>query len=317
MSWDNDSLWTKSRVYFQRAFNEERNSDVFGLWCAMGLELLSRSAISFISPCLLAEPDKEQRNLLAALGLNTKVSQTRSISTTQVLKLCKELITDFNDTEYAIALTLAGRRNEEVHTGTAAFVEYKQQQWIGEFYKCCSVLSLAQDRSLEELFGDDEAAAAQSIIIELDKQVKKQVLDQIQAYAKVFNDKTPEDRDALKVLAQQKGEMLAHTKHHKVICPACSCIATVHGNEFGKLQIENTGEEIITRRSVIPNSFSCSGCGLKLNGYAQLVAAGVADHYTNRTHYTPEEYYELVDPNDSEAMASFAEDHGYWSFSND
>lgn len=317
MSWDSDSLWSKSKIYFQRAFNEDRDSDVFGLWCAMGLELLSRSAVSHFSPCLLAEPDRDHKNLLAALNLNAKISQARSISTSQVLKLCKELITDFNDDDITIAMALAGRRNEEVHTGAAAFVEYKHQHWIGAFYKCCNVLSLAQDRSLEELFGEDEATAAQGIIAELDKQVKKQVIDQIQAYAKVFNDKTPDEREALKVLAQQKGEMLAHIKHHKVTCPSCACTATVHGNEFGKEQIENKGDEIITRRSVIPNSFSCPACGLKLHGYAQLVAAGVADHYTNRTHYTPQDYYEMVDPSDSEAMASFAEEHGYWSFSND
>lgn len=317
MSWDNDSLWSKSKVYFQRAFNDDRDSEIFGLWCAMGLELLSRSTISHFSPCLLAEPDKDQKNLLAALGLNANISQAKSISTSQVLKLCKDLIPDFNEEEITIALAMAGRRNEEVHSGTAAFVEYKPQQWIGAFYKCCRVLSRAQDRSLEELFGEDEAKAAHEIITELDKQVKKYVITQINAYEKVFNDKSSEEKEALKLIAEQQGEDLSHKKHHKVKCPACSCTATVHGNEYGKEQVENKGTEIITRRSVIPTVFSCPACGLKLNGYAQLAAAGVADHYTNRTHYTPQEYYELIDPNDHESMASYAEDHGYYHFSND
>lgn len=317
MSWDNDSLWLKSKLYFQRAFNEDRTSDVFGLWCAMGLELLSRSTISHFSPCLLAEPDRDQKNLLAALNLNANLSQAKSISTSQVLKLCKDLITDFNEEEMTIALALAGRRNEEVHSGTAAFVEYKPQQWIGAFYKCCKILSQAQNKNLEELFGEDEATAAQGIITELDKQVLKNVLNQIKAYEKVFNDKTLDEKEELKIIAEQKGETLSHNKHHKVKCPACSCTATVHGNEYGKEQVENKGNEVITRISVIPTVFSCPACGLKLNGYAQLAAAGVADHYTNRTHYTPQEFYELIDPNDHDSMASYAEDHGYYHFSND
>lgn len=317
MSWDNDSLWSKSKIYFQRAFNEDRTSEVFGLWCAMGLELLSRSTVSHFSPCLLAEPDRDQKHLLTALGFNANLSQAKSISTSQVLKLCKDLIPDFNDEEITLALALAGRRNEEVHSGSAAFVEYKPQQWIGPFYKCCKVLSQAQNKSLLELFGEDEATVAQDIISELDKKVIQNVKTQINAYEKVFNDKPEDEKEALKIFAEQQGEILSHSKHHKVKCPACSCTATVQGNEYGKEQVENKENEIITRRSVIPTIFSCPACGLKLNGYAQLAAAGVADHYTNRIHHTPQEFYELIDPNDHDSIASYAEDHGFYHFSND
>lgn len=317
MSWDNESLWSKSRLYFQRAFNEDRSSEVFGLWCAMGLEILSRSTISHFNPCLLAEPDREQKNLLAVLGFNANLSQAKSISMMQVIKLCKDLIPDFTDDESKIALALAGRRNEEVHSGTAAFVEYKPQQWIGGFYKCCKVLSHAQNKNLDDLFGTDEATAAELIISELDKQVRREVTSRIAAYKNVYDNKSPDEKETLRLTAEQQGETLSHSKHHKVNCPACSCIATVYGDEYGKEYVENKDEEIITRISVVPTSFQCPACGLKLNGYAQLAAAGVADNYTNRTHYTPQEYYELIDPTDHESMASYAEDQGYYHFSND
>ena len=317
MSWDNDSLWSKSKIYFQRAFDEERTSEVFGLWCAMGLELLSRSTVSHFSPCLLAEPDREQKNLLAALGFNSDLSQAKSISTYQVVMLCKELITDFNEEEKKVALALAGRRNEEVHSGSAAFIEYKPQQWLGAFYKCCKVLSQAQNKSLQDLFGEDEAKVAENIISGLDKEVEQHVKSQINAYKKVFNDKLSEDKEKFRILAEQQSEDLSHKKHHKVRCPACLCTATVQGYECGKEHIENRENEIITRITVNPTTFSCTACGLKLNGYAQLSVAGVADHYTNRTHYTPEEFYGLIDPNDHDSMNSYAEDHGYYHFSND
>jgi hypothetical protein len=59
MSWERDPLWAKTKLFFERAFNEPREDPIFGLWCSLGLELLGRAALSSISPTLLAEPDKE------------------------------------------------------------------------------------------------------------------------------------------------------------------------------------------------------------------------------------------------------------------
>lgn len=317
MSWNNDALWAKSKVFFQRAMNEDRNSESFGLWCAMGLELLSRSTISSFSPCLLAEPDKEQKNLLSALNLGANLTQARSIATSQVLKLCKDLIPEFTESEFTVASALAGRRNEEVHSGSAPFLEYKPQQWLGAFYKCCKILSEAQHKNLVDLFGQEEAGVAENVISELQQQVTQQVKGLISAHLKVFEAKTAEEKQSLCNAAAEQGEILSQNKHHRVKCPACTCTATVQGNEYGSERVEIKEDEIITRRDVIPTTFACPACGLKLNGYAQLVAAGVADHYTNRTHHTPHEYYELIDPNDHESIASYAEDHGFYQFSND
>ena len=317
MSWDKDSLWAKSKLYFERSFEVDRTDDVFGLWCAMGLELLSRSTIASFSPVLLAEPDKEQRHVLSALGLGSSTAQRKSIATSQVLRLCKELIPQFTDDELSISLALAGRRNEELHSGTAAFVEYKHQKWIGGFYKCCKVLAEAQGESLTSLLGEEEALTAEKIIEEVNTEVTSKVKSKIAAFAKVFGEKDPDEQSALKQESETQGEVLSHHQHHRVECPACKCVATVQGDTYGREQIENKDDEVIVRQSVIPTKFSCKSCGLRLNGYAELMAANVADHFTHRVHYTPEEYYELVDPNDREAMDSYAEDHGYYHFSND
>lgn len=317
MSWDKDSLWAKSKLYFERSFEVDRTDDVFGLWCAMGLELLSRSTIANFSPVLLAEPDKDQRNLLTALGLGSSTAQRKSIPTNQVLRLCKELIPKFTDDELSIALALAGRRNEELHSGTAAFIEYKHQKWIGGFYKCCKVLAEAQGESLTSLLGEEEAQTAEKIINELKDEVTSKVNSRIAAYAKVFGEKEPEEQESLKQESEKQGLSLSHHKHHRVECPACKCVATVQGDTYGREQIENKDDEIVVRQSVIPTKFSCDACGLKLNGYGELMAANVADHFTHRVHYTPEEFYELVDPNDREAMDAYAEEHGYYHFSND
>ena len=317
MSWDRETLWAKSRLYFERAFETDREEDTFGLWCAMGLELLARSSVAKFSPTLLAEPDKEHKYLLIALGLGSAKVSKRSIATSQVLGLCKTLIPDFTEEEVKLASALTGRRNEELHSGSAAFQEYSTQQWIAGFYKCCKILAESQEESLTSLFGDEEAKVAEGVIAEVANEVKSQVQNDIAAYRKVFNEKEEAEQSQLREKAEKQGKALSHKSYHRVKCPACGCIATVHGDTYGQEQVEHKDDEIVVRQSVIPTRFSCPACGLKLSGYGKLSSANVADHFTHRIHYTPEEYYDLIDPHDPDAMQSYAEDHGYDMFSNE
>lgn len=117
MSWERESLWSKSRLYFEKAFAEDREQDTFGLWCAMGLELLTRASLSKFSPTLLAEPDRDHKYLLHALDLGSAKIAKRSIATNQVLTLCKTLIPEFTEEHQKLASALTGRRNEELQSG--------------------------------------------------------------------------------------------------------------------------------------------------------------------------------------------------------
>ena len=78
MSWERETLWIKSKLFFEKGFDEEKEGPYFGLWCSMGLELLARAAIANFSPTLLAEPDREQQNILHALGLGSSKSNKKS-----------------------------------------------------------------------------------------------------------------------------------------------------------------------------------------------------------------------------------------------
>lgn len=315
--WDREALWNKARLYFERAFKEEINSDEFGIWCAMGLELLARSTIAHFNPVLLAEPDKEQKNILSALKLGGSKAQNKSIPMTQVLHLCNELIPGFKDDGYRILSALSNRRNEELHSGIAAFQEYKYQQWINGFYKCCKTLSMNQNETLEALFGLEQATHALKMIAEMDNQNKGQVLEKIKSYTKVFQDKKENEKAKLKLEAEQSASRLSYLLQHKVVCPACKCFATVKGDTYGNETVKNEANRIVVRQSVIPRQFECTACGLTLSGYGELTVAEISDHFTHTTHYTPEEYYELIDPNDTEAIKRYAEDHGFFHFSNE
>lgn len=317
MSWDKDSLLAKSKIFFAKAFQEDKEQIFFGLNCAMGLEVLSRAAIAKISPTLLAEPDKDQYHLLHALNLGSAKIQKKSIGTSQVLILCRTLIPEFTEDHHKFASAIINRRNEEVHTGTAAFIEYKTHLWIEGFYKCCKVLAEYLGETLETIFDIEEAKAANLIITETENKIIEKTKSLIAAHLKVFEAKSEDEINKLRAESEKQSEILSHKEHHKVKCPSCNSIATVQGDVYGKDQVEHADGEIILRQTVLPTKFHCIACGLKLVGYGQISVAGIGEHFTHRSHFTPEEFYDMISLDDKEALDRYAEDHGYFHFSND
>ena len=136
------------------------------------------------------------------------------------------------------------------------------------------------------------------MIVENKKEVLRRVSKLIAAHRKDFEDKSNQEREKLKIQAEERGNELSVKRHHRVICPACQCAATVQGTAFGKESVSNEEDVIIVRQAVAPTNFECPACGLRLAGYAELEAASVGGHYTRRTTYTPAEYYGLFDQDD-------------------
>jgi DNA-directed RNA polymerase subunit M/transcription elongation factor TFIIS len=299
MSWERDPLWAKARLFFQNAFNTRRDDPQFGLLCSFGLELLARAAVASVSPALLAHPDNEHKNLLHVVHKESQLPFPQSISATLVFRLCKRMFADFSEDDHTIALALLNRRNAELHSGAAAFEEYKSSQWLAGFYHACRSLTAVLKVSLTDLFGEQEAKFAEDMLAENRDNVKREVLSAIATHKRGFEAKQPAEQETAKLQAEELGQTLSTQHHHRVKCPACGCIATVQGRLFGKEHVthEENGD-IIVRQSVIPTDFSCPACGLKLSSYAQLETAGLGDHYTRKTTYSPEEYYGLINPDD-------------------
>lgn len=321
MSWEREPLFTKAKLHFEKAYDEDKEDSYFGLWCAMGLELLARAAISHVSPTLLAEPDREHQNLLHALKLGSAKTQRKSIGMIQVITLCKTLIPDFTDANFKIASAIINRRNEEIHSGAAAFEEYPTQQWIAGFYKCSKILCEFQDETLNSLFGGEIQKEAELILAEIEEEVIGKTKSLIAAHKKVFDNKETEIQEKLKEAAQKNGDRVAYRGFHRVQCPACNCTATVIGEPYGKENVENNDDEIIVRQSILPTKFNCIACELKLNGYNSLSAAGIANHYTRRNTYSPEEYYDMINPEDfdtiTERYNELNPDEGDWGWNNE
>ncbi len=302
MSWERDPLWAKARLFIERAFEEPRESPAFGLWCSLGLELLARAALASISPTLLADPNPNHKNLLYALGRSSKTPQVKSIGAAKVFMLCEQLFPEFTEEDRNAATALISRRNEELHSGAAAFDDYRASQWLTSFYRACQSLCSVTGDSLDDLFGAEEGLIAKQILGEYRNDTKKKVLTAISDHRKAFQTRPEDERRTASEEAEKRGSELATQRHHRVTCPACGSVATSQGRPVGRESITDEDGEIVVRQTVVPRSFSCSVCGLTLEGYANLDAAGLGDHYTRTARFSPEEYYGLVDPDDVESL---------------
>ncbi len=298
MSWERDPLWAKARLFIERAINFQRDDPFFGLWCSFGLEILARAALANISPVLLAEPDRDHKYLLHALGRGSERVARKSINTSRVLNLCLELIEPFNKDHHTVCLALVNRRNEELHTGAAAFAAYPTNQWLAGFYGACDSLCFSLGETIESLFGEDEAKVAKTVLEGDRNDTKQRVLKRIASHKTVFQSKPEEEQKAALSDAEKEANILAYQGYHRVKCPSCGGTATVKGNAFGKEAVSDEDGDIVVRQAVSPTLFSCSACQLKLEGYAELEVCELGGYYTRRTTFTPSEYYGLIDPDD-------------------
>lgn len=295
MSWERDPLFAKARLFFERAVEYEREDPRFGLWCAFGIELLARAALASISPTLLAEPDSDHRHLLHALGRGADRSSGKSIGAAKVFTLCKTLFENYREDEQKACMALLNRRNDELHSGGAPFDEYPTSVWLSGFYRSCFALATVLGETLETVLGKDEADIALGALEADENDTKQRVESAIAAHKKVFEAKDPSEKAKLCNDAIEEGEKLARYRHHKTTCPSCNSTALLQGDAFGKEQVSHRDGKIVVKQSVAPNSFSCSVCGLRLNGILELSVAKLSGHYTRTTYYTPEDYFGLVD----------------------
>ena len=295
MNWSKDALLSKAKIYFTKASSEDRDSMFFGMYCALGLELLARAALAKISPALLADPSSTE-NLLYALSLKDVGGKQKSIMTNKVILLCGELILDFNKDLQQVAILMTERRNEDLHTGGGGFAEYNIDNWIAGFYKACQVLGASMGETLETLFGRDTAKEANDIINEDAENIRKTVLDRINARKRTYQEDVenrPEDIDKVVAISEKEVREKVYRGYHKVVCPCCGNSALIYGKEpmSGRETIE--AEEVVVRKEVTASSFQCGVCKLRLNSYAELKCAGVPLHYTNTYRYDPTEYFDI------------------------
>jgi hypothetical protein len=289
--WSYDSLWEKTSMYMQRAFEEDRDGPMFPFWAALALEFLGRATLAKVHPALLADP-KDGDNILYAFGFKA-TALPRSIPAKTVFVRCQAIIVEFSANETTKAMQLIELRNTELHSGTPAFEGHATGAWLPDYFRVAKLLLESQAQSLDDLLGKEEAAAALAMIDALEGKVLGDVKKRIAAAGKSFSSLPQTDRETAEDRAKRRAKTLGFSWRlpQFVSCPACNLPALMQGEAITESNPRMDDDSILVDTAVLPTEFECIGCGLTLSGYSELHAADLGGQYTLSRAYDPMEYY--------------------------
>lgn len=288
--WSTEALTTKASRYAELMLEQPRDDWQFGFWSALCLEMILRGAIAHVSPVLLAD-GKDWNNTLFALGkkgLTGKLSP-KSIDATEVISRLESLVPDFNRELANFCALHLQRRNSELHSGALPFDGLNTSAWLPQFYSVCGVLLAAQSSSINDVFGDDEAKTAFTLIEAVKDEAAKSVKGTISAHKTIWDEKSAEEREKL---AKQAETRASRAYGHRVSCPSCASVALLHGSSAGPESSGYKDGVIVTRQPMLPSTFECTACGLKIVGYSKLNACGLGGTFTSTSYTDPIDYFE-------------------------
>lgn len=181
------------------------------------------------------------------------------------------------------------RRNSELHSGALPFDGLNTSAWLPQFYSACGVLLAAQSSSLNDVFGDDEAKIAFTLIEAVKDEAAKSVKGTISAHKTIWDEKSSEEREKL---AKQAETRASRAYGHRVSCPSCASVALLHGSPAGPESSGYKDGMIVTRQPMLPSTFECTACGLKIVGYSKLNACGLGGTFSSTSYTDPIDYFE-------------------------
>lgn len=185
------------------------------------------------------------------------------------------------------------RRNNELHSGDLPFDGLGTSAWLPMYFFACKVMLESMGENLELLFGDNEAKIAKTLIDSLQDEAAKSVNGTIKAHKTVWGGKSDAEKDILR-----KRSEIASTRHmgHRVSCPACDSVALIQGSPVGPPVVSIEEDLIVERQSMLPSSFECIACGLKILGFSKLSACNIGDSFTSTYSYDATEYFAIESP---------------------
>lgn len=289
MVWDEQALWHKAKLFAARAFQADRDTGDFALWATLTLELLARATLAHVHPALLADPQKGG-NLLYAFGFGT-LPAPKSVTARTVFSRCKVIVPLFTDRQEKHCMSLVERRNSELHSGELAFEQFGTAAWLADYFATCKILLDFLDKTLEELVGPDEAAAATEMIDDVAATVQEAVNTKVTA-ARVAFQALPDDEKTARLRQRPQRSAVAHTVR---TCPACGGHALVLGKSVRADEPRADGDTLFRIIHILPTMLVCAACNLTLDDHGELHAAELGGQYTVTETLDPAELFSFYE----------------------
>ncbi len=292
--WTYDKLWSKGKVYIQKAFAEDRDGDMFPFWSAIALEFIARATLAKVHPVLLADP-RVGEHLLYVFGYQKNPHYVPiSIPTNSVLERCEVIVPSFTNSEKEFCKEITTRRNEELHSGGLGFDAFPTKKWLSKYYRTLKILLDFQGKTLTDFLGEDEAVAAEEMIKERDATLEKFIKGKISAYRKEFESLPPEVQRE-KIINSESVKWTVRSPYKKdEKCPACGNNGVIAGKLISTSEGVAGDVEIIQNLNVLPTEFKCFCCTLELTNHLELDVVEMGGQYKIEEGFDPKDYYDIV-----------------------
>jgi len=298
-----DALFTKSKVYMQRALarKDAHDLDEYQLWASLALELLGKSVLAELHPSLVADPQSSD-SLFAAAG-RVVSTDIKTISAKTLFLRLGNMSARFDKTVADFCNAIAQRRNAELHSGDAPFRAMRLDAWQDRFWHAAEVILSIRSQNLETWLGADQAAAPKALLEHAASARADAVGVRIGNARDAFSRRTSGER------TRTLDDLASKTTTHftdlfeasgdaiwRDACPACTGQAFVTGEQVSE-EITDQGADTdwaweTVEQTFSPEEFHCPACELRLRGFAELEVAGLGGEHTEEIEreleYEPE-----------------------------
>lgn len=300
-----DALWAKSKVFIDRGLvaRDDGNDGDFHLWAAISLELLAKARLAKIHPALVADPN-DQKSLLYACGAGSPV-QIRSISAKTVYERLSAIDPKFDKQTKDFCMTMANRRNAELHSGESPTIGLNPKAWIPAFWKAVDVILKAQGKALADWVTESEATGIQKILTDTAQLLEQAVIARIRRRKDEFADRfAAADDDAKRRTVFQSAsrsplpQWVARADAlERCGCPACGSSGWLLGYETDTDIVDEVAEVddrfgefplVIVDVTYTVDAFRCIECGLELNGIEEVAIADLPSQFHQETEMEPD-----------------------------
>lgn len=293
--WDPEALWTKAKLFINRAFSDGADFHERAMWASLSLELLAKATLARVNPLLIANPTDEGGSLLAAAGLSSGTPTFKSVMAKTLYTRCGKAFKPFNAN---IATTIAESRNEYVHGAAASFTDQREDVWWSRFWAQAVILIEAYEQDVHGFVGQQRLADVVKHLARNTEHVHNLVqarmaraqlrLDQLEA-----RQLPAREYDRLAKMLDPSIQLIYSTQ---VYCPVCGKLGLLEGDdvishEVSHMQVAEDDWDTHVEGTVAAEYFSCSHCGFVLDSYELLVAAEMDTEFTT-TDIDPHSYYE-------------------------
>ncbi len=158
----------------------------------------------------------------------------------------------------------------------------------GQYFGLVEKLLGHLEKQMVEVVPEDEIAWVEEVLSSDREAVAAEVKKRVSVCKQHFEMKTPEEKGQAVSEAKQRASLVPG---HEASCPSCSTPIRVIGSLKVRRSPRLKDDELSTESVYLPSKFECSACGLRLEGYSELDAAGLGGSFVGTEIVDAQEYY--------------------------